>query len=325
MVLGKTQIRDFERNGFLILDDVLSEADREPLVAEYTELVERVAAARGHVDARWQALNFEQRFTRLVASDPDAYEFLDITLPLRNDLTTESGMHAGPAVFGLLTHPQLLDIAESIMGPEIVSNPVQHVRIKPPESALNAVGQGNSNMARTGWHQDAAVILEHAEASPILTVWVAVTDATSEMGCMQAVPGSHRWKGLGTHCPGRTGAGEIYIPQTLYKDHPAVDLPVRAGGVVLLHRKTWHGAGPNLSERIRWSFDLRYQPAGSATGRECFPHFLARSSTQADQVVACASDWSALWQQARMDIGCGAVQAVFNERWEQFSEDPICA
>jgi len=325
MKLSEKQLTDFERNGFLVLEDVLTESDRAPLFAEYADVVDKVAAERNVVTEDWHTLTFEARFTHLVATDPDAYEFLDISLPMVENMDESSGMHAGPAVFNLLTHPKLLDIAESIIGPEVVSNPVQHVRIKPPEVALNQIGQGNSNLSRTGWHQDAAVVLEDAEASPILTVWVAMTDATPEMGCMQAVPGSHQWSGLGKHCPGRSGLGEIFIPEALVNEHKPVDLSVRAGGVVLLNKKTWHGAGPNETNRIRWSFDLRYQPKNYSTGRDCFPEFLARSAATPEAVMTDALAWRDLWRTARSEIASGQRSAVFNERWRRYRDDPLCA
>lgn len=325
MKLSQTHLDDFNRDGFLVVNDVLTETDRAPLFAEYAELINRVAVERGVAGTEWGTLTFEQRFTQLVAKDPNAYEFLDISLPLTNELTNASGMHMGPAVFDLLTHPNILDIAESVIGPEVISNPVQHARIKPPEAALNSAGAGNSNMGRTGWHQDAAVVLENAEASPILTVWVAMTNATPEMGCMRAVPGSHLWNDLGQHCPGKTGTGEIFIPRALVGDQPQVDLSVRAGGVVLLHKKTWHGAGPNKTNDVRWSFDLRFQPPGYATGRECFPEFLARSTANPHDVITKPSDWFELWRRAREDISNGTRRAVFNERWEKFNNDPMCA
>jgi len=325
MKLTSNQLNEFNRNGFLVINDVITEADRAPLFAEYAELVNNVAVERGIAGNDWGTMTFEERFTQLVAEDPDAYEFLDISLPLTNELTNASGMHVGPAVFDLLTHPNILDIAESIVGPEVVSNPVQHARIKPPEAVLNKAGAGNSNMGRTGWHQDAAVVLENADASPILTVWVAMTDATPEMGCMRAVPGSHLWDPLSKHCPGITGTGEIFIPKALVDTQSQVNLSVRAGGVVLLHKKTWHGAGPNETNNIRWSFDLRYQPPGYATGRECFPEFLARSAANPNDVLTQPSAWYELWQRAREDIGNGVQRAVFNERWEKFSDDPMCA
>lgn len=324
-MLNPTQKNRFEEDGFLVLENVLNEKDRQALFSEYSLLFDLIAEQRGHRTSAWHTLAFEQKFTHLVAQDPDAYEFLDISLPMRNDLDEKAGIHTGPAVFDLLTHPGILDIVESIIGPEIVSNPVQHVRIKPPESALDAAGRGNSNMARTGWHQDAAVMVEEADKSPILTVWIAVTDATPEMGCMQAIPGSHKWKNMGTHCPGKSGVGEIFIPGQLVDEHKLINLDIKAGGVVLLHKRTWHGAGPNLSDRVRWSFDLRYQPPGFNTGRDCFPEFLARSVSDQNKIPDKAADWAALWSNARMEIASGKRTAVFNERWLSNRDDPLCA
>ena len=324
-MLNQLQLEAFNLDGYLVVENVLESHDLEIIFSEYNALVDEVAAQRGHVTDNWQKLNFEQKLTRLIGNDPDAYEYLDISLPLKEGLDETAGIHTGPAVFGLLTHPRILDIAESIVGPEIWSNPVQHVRIKPPESELSDIGRGNSNMARTGWHQDAAVIVEEAENTPMLTVWVAITDATPEMGCMQAIPGSHRWPNLSMHCPGRSGVGEIFIPQDIVDQHKPVNLSVSAGGIVLLHRQTLHGAGPNTSDRIRWSFDLRYQPPGYNTGRECFPGFLARSSSKPDRVLNNAATWTELWATARSEIASGSRKAIFNERWRGFRDDPLCA
>jgi ectoine hydroxylase-related dioxygenase (phytanoyl-CoA dioxygenase family) len=324
-MLSQTQRAQFDQHGYLIVENVIKPTLIEKLRREYAALIEQLYLTRNHNIPHWQTYSFEEKLGALIAIDPDAYEFIDISLPLRADLDELAGMYAGDAVFELLTSPDILDIAESIVGPEIISNPVQHARIKPPEDTLNDTGRGNSNMARTGWHQDAAVIVEDADDAPILTVWVAITDATREMGCMQAVPGSHRWPALGQHCPGRSGVGEIYIPSALVDQHQTVDLEVAAGGLVLLNRKTWHGAGPNTSDRIRWSFDLRYQPPGYHSGRECFPTFLARSRTHPDQCLSDPEDWRTLWRQAQTDIASGIRDAVFNERWNRYRNDPLCA
>lgn len=323
--LTQSQINDFNQNGFLILDNVIDMPLRAALKEEYAALVDEIAGSRGHANSNWHSLNFEQKFTCLMAKDPESYEFLDISLPLRPGLDTNAGVHTGAAVFSLLTNPDILDIVESVIGGEIYSNPVQHVRIKPPESVLGAVGRGNSNISRTGWHQDAAVIVEDADNAPILTVWVAITDATKDMGCMRAVAGSHKWDKLGMHCPGRNGVGEIFIPQQKVNQHEVTDLEISAGGLILLHKKTWHGAGSNQSDRVRWSFDLRYQPPGYATGRDCFPGFMARSRSKPSQVLSDAAHWQRLWHSARDEIARGQRKAVFNERWEQYRTNPLCA
>lgn len=324
-MLNQAQLIRFEDDGYLIVEDVLNQQDIRTLQSEYEVLIEQIATMQGFANTQWRSLNFTEKLTSLIANHPEAYEYLDISLPLIADMSPSSGVHTGPAVFNLLTHPRILDIAESIKGSEIISNPVQHVRIKPPESALNELGRENSNMARTGWHQYAAVIVEEANNSPILTVWVAITDATPEMGCMQTIRGSHKWSELGMHCPGRKGLGKIFIPNSIVDNHDTVDLGVRAGSIVLLHIKTWHGAGPNTSDRIRWSFDLRYHPPGFNTGRQCFPEFLARSKLQPENVLTQAHLWSALWETARTEITSGLKDATFNERWHRYRKDPLCA
>lgn len=324
-MLSDEQRKAFERDGFLCLEGVLGEDDLAPIRREYEALLEQVAERFGARHAGWDDLSFDARYAELIQRHPEAYDHLDISLPMVTELAPDAGVHTGAAVFSLLSHPALLDIAEQFVGPEVYSNPVQHVRMKPPECLLDAAGRGNSNIARTYWHQDAAVVLAHAEQTPMLTVWVAMTDATVERGCMHAIRGSHTWPEMAVHCPGRTGLGEIFIPEALADAHECVPLAVRAGGVVLLHRKTWHGAGPNTSEHLRWSFDLRYQPDGLPTGRDFFPGFLARSASRPEAVVDDPEQWHQSWMQARADIASGASQAVFNTRWAQYRDDPLCA
>ena len=55
-----------------------------------------------------------------------------------------------------------------IVGPEIVCNPTQHLRMKLPESAVPAGADGLTS--RVPWHQDNGVLLEEADDSHVLTV-----------------------------------------------------------------------------------------------------------------------------------------------------------
>ncbi len=325
MQLSSEQLIQFQDDGFLCIEGVVGLSARDSIAAEYAALVDQLAARFGLVEQDWERWSFDQRYAALIQRFPAAYEHLDISLPMSAGLPADAGFHAGPAVFSLLTDPHLLALAASVVGPEVYSNPVQHVRMKPPEKLLNAEGKGNSNIARTYWHQDAAVVLESAAETPMLTVWVAMTDANVENGCMEAIRGSHRWDDLALHCPGKTGLGEIFIPENLARGHERVPLQVRAGGVVLLHKKTWHGAGPNTSDHMRWSFDLRYQPAGFSTGRDFFPGFLAASERTPGAVLENAQAWQESWLEARREIAAGSVQAVFNTRWQQYKEHPLCA
>ena len=86
---------------------------------------------RGAIADAHSSLPFGERVAVLAEeSDGALHTYLDITLPqkgLSADLPPTSD---GPAVFGLLTHPTLLDIAEAALGcGELLSNPTQHIRI----------------------------------------------------------------------------------------------------------------------------------------------------------------------------------------------------
>ena len=211
---------------------------------------------------------FGQRFER-VASEAGAagvgwIQYFDFSLPLGN-VRADSPIHLSEAVFNLLSTPKLLDVVEAIVGAEILLNPIHHVRLKPREALVPENLRGGLT-SRTAWHQDQGVTLPEADATNLLTVWLPVTEATIENGCLCVIPGSHR-TGLATHCP---GGGQLRIPEPLLAGTP-LPLPMRPGSVLLLHRLTEHSSLSNLSDGIRWSFDLRYQPVGQPTGRPVFP------------------------------------------------------
>lgn len=326
--LSDAQRQRFHEDGVLILDKLIPESTLAAIRDEYAALLDRLAEdlyRQGRIPETYAGLDFDGRFRALLRAAPEIYQHLDISLPLAHGIPADTPVHTGPAVFRLLTEPALLAVVEDLIGPEIYSDPIQHTRIKMPEALLPEAARGDANTARTLWHQDAAVALEDAADTEMLTVWIAITDATREIGCMMAVPGSHRQEPLVTHCPGRTGVGEIYIPEDVLAGYEERPLEVSAGGVVLLHRRTWHGAYPNTSERLRWSFDLRYQLIGQATGRECFPGFVAASQAHPEWVLRDPAAWAASWIAARDAIVSGQVQARFNERWEVNRAHPLCA
>ncbi len=326
--LTATQLEQFREDGYLIVEDVLAEADLAALEDEYCGIMDRVSpdlVAEGKLRPLERATFSEQYVEAMQQLDDmyDLYQHLDISLPLFDGLDHTHTMNAGPAVFGLLTNPRLLDIVESVIGPEIYSNPVQHTRIKPPAHCLPEAAL-DANIAATLWHQDSAVIDAEADGTDMLTVWLAVTDATLENGCLIVERGSHREK-MTLHCPGKVFPAEIYIPESIIDDGRVIPMEVPAGGAVLLHKLTEHGSLDNHSDDIRWSFDLRYQPIGQPTGRSVFPGFVARSKDHPERVLTDPDDWANLWWDARDRIADGVTPMQLNARWEDNARQPICA
>ena len=80
-------------------------------------------------------------------------------------------------VYELSTFPLLLDIVSDLIGPDVLlTNSI--FRIKEPFSSTHY-----------GWHQDAARI----EVNPtFVIVYISISDATTENGCLRVVPGSNQ-------------------------------------------------------------------------------------------------------------------------------------
>ena len=319
----------FREHGYLIVENVVSDEALSRVEAEYAEILDREVprlVQEGKVAEAHDGLGFAERYPKILhqlADMYDLYQHLDISLPLLHRMAPDATLNAGPAVFSeILRCPEILDIAESLIGPELTCSPVQHTRIKPPKSALPSAT--DSNVARTMWHQDAAVI-EAGGAEDMLTVWVAMTDATEENGCMIAIPGSHRQThDLVMHCPGNSfSSAEIFIPDAL-ADDPYVPLPVGRGGVVLLDQRTVHGSLDNRTDAIRWSFDLRYYGTGQASGRDIFPSFVARSRENPEAELSDPALYRAAWFDARDRLSVRG-EVAFNARWSRFSDHAMCA
>lgn len=342
--LTASQLRDFARDGCLIVPGAVDAGTLAALRADFAARVEdilRRARAIGKA-AGGNGGGLEAAASHLICAAPEYYQHLDISLPLDSDLAARlpawrelfggdwraaAGVFAPESVFRLLTHPRLAAIARQLLDAEdLVASPVQHIRIKPPQRRLPARAANDSACSRANWHQDEAVVHEGARGADILTVWVAVTESTVENGCLRCVPGSHLADddaerpdfGLRTHCPGREFVGDIYIPDATIPPSARRNLEVNPGDAIVLHRRTVHGADANESDGIRWSFDLRYQAAGTPTGRECFPALRLAGNDG-------APGYHRQWLDARDAILRGEVDAVFNTRWQKYRDAPLCA
>ena len=279
--------------------------------------------ANGLIASPYTELPFGKRLTQIYAESGKIHtQHFDFTLPQKG-ITAETPLWVGPTVFHTLINPRLLDAVEALIGPEIYSNPVQHVRIKPPEHLVPQNAQGEPLVGATPWHQDNGVVLPEADETDMITVWFPLVDATIENGCLQVIPYSHR-KGLLTHCPGGVGGltNGLSIPTTIIDETHARPIPLKRGGVLLMHRRMCHSSLSNRSQDMRWSFDLRYNPIGQATGREAFPGFVARSRAHPARALRDPEIWAARWYEARQRLATATDTCSFN-RW--LGDAPACA
>lgn len=280
MSLTLKQIIDFQTNGFLIAEDVFTEADLQPVIDEISRIIDeraRALHAEGKLTELYENEPFERRIALLSKDCPEINKKLDIMYT------------RGPAMFDFLRSDKLLNVVECLLGRELSCNPIQHLRAKLPW-----LGEGEQPAEdNVPWHQDAAVTQKESEASEIITFWMPLVDATAETGCMEIMPNVFK----GGYLEHQAEPGTTILPNLLPTVKP-VTAECRKGSIVIMNKYTPHRGTTNRSSIVRWSLDLRYHKTGAHSGRDFHPSFVARSSSNPDSVLKDAAEWSRMWEEA---------------------------
>jgi phytanoyl-CoA hydroxylase len=318
--LTDEQVEQFQREGYLLVEGLLDPAkDIDPIIDEYAGVLDTLASelyVSGAIPSTYGDRPFSQRLIEIYKASGQVHaQYFDFSLP-QAGVRQDTPMWVGPAVFNTLRNEKLLDAVESLIGPEIYSNPVQHVRLKPPEHLTPKDANGRLQLGKTPVHQDNGVVLPDADQTEMITVWFPLWDANVENGCLVVWPNSHR-QGLLDHCP---SPGGLRIPGKLLEGK-ARSMPMRRGDALFMHRLTIHASHANHSDHVRWSFDLRYNPIGQPTGRGAFPGFIARSRATPEAELRDPAAWARLWYEARETLAA-AEMGAFN-RWS--ADSPVCA
>jgi len=157
---------------------------------------------------------------------------------------------ADPDLAGLATDPRLGEIAALLLGSESVRLWQDQLLFKPP---------GGPQETTIGWHQDWASWDTVADRDAFVTAWVAFDDVDDANGAMQMIPGSHHW-GLLPGVSNFFGTDRDAQLESLGADRVASPRSVvmAAGQVSFHHPLTFHGSGPNTSDRLRRSLAVHF-------------------------------------------------------------------
>lgn len=137
--------------------------------------------------------------------------------------------------YSLATHPRILEVVQSILGPELLVWATELFAKHPCDPGV-----------AIGWHRDAPYLgLASGEHT---TAWLALAESTTENGCMRVLPRSRT----------RQSARRDGDKPTPEEESDLVDVSLRAGEFSLHAGDVIHGSGPNLSPRKRVGFVTRY-------------------------------------------------------------------
>jgi ectoine hydroxylase-related dioxygenase (phytanoyl-CoA dioxygenase family) len=101
------------------------------------------------------------------------------------------------------------------------------------------------------WHQDYSY---WTRTTPLahLTCWIGLDDSTRENGCLNYVPGSHKWPDLPK--PALTGEMDAIrdsLPHELKEKFAPVAVELKKGESAFHHARTMHGSGANDTPKPR--------------------------------------------------------------------------
>lgn len=138
----------------------------------------------------------------------------------------------------------------------------------------------------------------------LITVWVPLSSADVDNGCLSLIPGSHKC-GIRKHVT----TNSYKIPPEELPEGTPVSLPVELGGILLFHVLACHVSLPHASDRVRWSIDLRYQDPAQPSGHPYLKGFLVQSEAHPENVLNYPQ-WVSMWEK----------QLVHDEPWSPNSE-----
>jgi hypothetical protein len=172
----------------------------------------------------------------------------------------------------LIRAPHILDPVEDLIGPDILCW-TTHWFIKEPHSPHYV-----------SWHQDNNYW--GLDTKDLVSVWVALSPATIESGCMRMLPGSHLNPPM-PHVDTRAEHNMLTRGQSIMDidESKAVNVELQTGEAALFDYSIAHASYPNNSDDRRIAIVLRYIPpqtrqilsdwdsAALVRGSDAFGHF----------------------------------------------------
>ncbi|XP_068182403.1 probable alpha-ketoglutarate-dependent hypophosphite dioxygenase [Antennarius striatus] len=159
----------------------------------------------------------------------------------------------------LTTHPQILQVVKTILGPDVILLDSRFI-CKYPTLKPNG-NTGETGLPYVAWHQD--MRYWGIAGGPVLSVWLALDDSLKENGALQVIPGSHCAGMLPHRCalqPGNMLSVNQEIPEELVQADEAVLCPLLAGQMSIHDGLLIHASEANTSQKRRCGFVIRYVP-----------------------------------------------------------------
>ena len=242
MVLSAAQVADFAEQGFLVLPDFIpadrlaelrsraAELDAQLRASDANEVTVFSTTDQSHADDSW----FLESGDKVRGFFEDSGDQLNKIGHAMHDLDPVFSTFCRDTGFGDIATDIGIDDPALVQSMYIYKHP----------------GVGGE----VTWHTDHTFLW--TEPRSVVGFWVAVDEATTENGCMWAIPGGHRLPVKSRFVrDGDSTSTEVFDPDE-YPIDQAVALPATPGTLILLDGALPHWSDANRSQKPRQAFTL---------------------------------------------------------------------
>ncbi|XP_027628251.1 phytanoyl-CoA dioxygenase, peroxisomal [Tupaia chinensis] len=234
-VLTLEQRKFYEENGFLIIKNLVSDADIERFRTQFEKICREEVKPAGIMLMRdVTILNSEDALSEKTVSKVQEFQY-------------------DKELFRYCTLPQILKYVECFTGPNIMAMHTMLIN-KPPDTGKKT--------SRHPMHQD----LHYFPFRPpnrMVCAWTAMEHIDRNNGCLVVLPGTHKGSLKPHDYPPWDGGVNImyYGIKDFEKNCPRVHLVMEKGDTVFFHPLLIHGSGRNRTEGFRKSISCHFASA----------------------------------------------------------------
>jgi ectoine hydroxylase-related dioxygenase (phytanoyl-CoA dioxygenase family) len=234
-VVTDQELESFERDGFFRIDGFAEPTVGEAMLERVIDLARRSAAGE----------TFDSAFV-LPESQPDMGE-----RPNPEDLVSK--------IFRLARDTVFYDFAVSEAVTEIVADVLDADDV---DNFLSQFIFKNRGAWGQPWHQD-SFYFPFEPARPVVGIWLAVTEATLDNGCLWVLPGSHREPVHEHVLDRRPGANYGYVEIVDHDMSGSVPVLMQPGDLLVFDSHLMHRSTDNETDGFRAAMVYHYARAGT--------------------------------------------------------------
>lgn len=229
--LTEQQALQFKLNGFLVVKDVLDRNEVE-IISSQADLIASGTAKhipKTSIQLEKVFRNEERAITNQILSVRKLYNLAVYDSIMWNHVSNE----------------KIVDIVADLLETSDIKMYGDQLFMKAPDTGTEQP-----------WHQDSGSWRDIFPMD-LITAWTAIDSATPENGCLNFIPGTHRWGMM------RRNQVEPFLDNLGSDPWPIIPVPICSGSISFHHSLVLHQSNANRSGKRRRGYAVHYMRANS--------------------------------------------------------------